>query len=134
MAAIGERIRERRTKLGWTQEQLAQTAGISKSFLSELESGKRSVSADKLLDLAQALGVSLDYLMTGQGNEPKHGEVHIPASLAKFAAEAGISFRQALTLLEMQRQIMFHRSASKRESLDKIDWRKFFECVKEFIE
>jgi y4mF family transcriptional regulator len=135
MAVVGQRIKDRRAELGWTQEQLAQKAGISKSFLSELENGKRSVSADNLLDLARALGVSLDYLMTGKEMEKETAEeVQIPASLAKFAAEAGISFRQALTLLEMQRQIIAHRSATKKESIDKVDWRKFYECVKEFLE
>lgn len=134
MAAVGERIKERRAELGWTQDQLAQRAGISKSFLSELENGKRSVSADNLLDLARVLGVSLDYLMTGQEKGTKLAEVQIPAALAKFAAEAGISFRQALTLLGMQRQIIAHRSATKKESLDKVDWRKFYECVKGFLE
>jgi len=134
MAVVGGRIKERRAELGWTQEQLAQKAGISKSFLSELENGKRSVSADNLLDLARALGVSLDYLMTGEDMDTKPAEVQIPASLAKFAAEEGISFRQALTLLEMQRQIIAHRSATKKESLDKVDWQKFYQCVKEFLE
>jgi y4mF family transcriptional regulator len=134
MAVIGERIKERRNELGWTQEQLAQKAGISKSFLSELENGKRSVSADNLLDLARTLGVSLDYLMTGREKETKPAELQIPASLAKFADDARLSFRQALTLLEMQRQVVAHRSASKKESLDKVDWRKFYEAVKEFLE
>ena len=134
MAVIGERIKDRRAELGWTQEHLAQKAGISKSFLSELENGKRSVSADNLLDLARALGVSLDYLMTGKKNEEANAaEVQIPASLAKFAAEEGISFRQALMLLEMQRQIIAHRSATKKESLDKVDWHKFYEAVKDFL-
>lgn len=134
MAAIGERIKERRTELGWTQDQLCQKAGISKSFLSELENGKRSVSADNLLDLARALGVSLDYLMTGREKGTKLAELQIPASLAKFADDAGLSFRQALTLLEMQRQVVAHRSATKKESLDKVDWRKFYEAVKEFLD
>ena len=39
--SVGERIKARRSELGWTQELLAQKAGISKSFLSELENGKR---------------------------------------------------------------------------------------------
>jgi y4mF family transcriptional regulator len=135
MAVVGQRIKERRVELGWTQEQLAQKAGISKSFLSELENGKRSVSADNLLDLARALGVSLDHLMTGRAKEEaKPAEVQIPASLATFAAEEGISFRQALTLLEMQRQIIAHRSATRKESIDSVDWQKFYQSVKEFLE
>ena len=66
MAGVGERIKTRRLELGWTQDQLALKAGISKSFLSDLENGKSSVGAENLLDIARALGVSLDFLMTGR--------------------------------------------------------------------
>jgi hypothetical protein len=57
-------------------------------------------------------------------------KVQIPASLATLAARAGISFRQALTLLEVQQQIVAHRSSTKKENLDKVDWQKFYEAVK----
>jgi y4mF family transcriptional regulator len=134
MASVGERIRERRAELGWTQDQLAQKAGISKSFLSDLENGKRSVGANNLLDIARALGVSLDFLMTGTASQDQRSEVPIPASLARFAAEEGLTFRQTLMLLEMQNQIVAHRSANKRDSLGAVDWRKFYEAVKEFLE
>ena len=69
VAGVGERIKKRRLELGWTQDQLGQKAGISKSFLSDLENGKRSVSAKNLLDIARALSVSLDFLMTGEASE-----------------------------------------------------------------
>ncbi len=134
MPSVGERIRRRRADLGWTQDQLAQKAGISKSFLSDLENSKRSVSADNLLDIARALGVSLDYLMTGRASEDKHAQVPIPASLARFAAEEGLTFRQTLVLLEMQQQIVAHRSAAKKSGLEAVDWRKFYEAVKDFLE
>jgi transcriptional regulator with XRE-family HTH domain len=133
MATVGERIKERRNELGWTQEVLAQKAGISKSFLSDLENGKRNVGADTLLEIARALSRSLDYLMEGKEVESERTEVQIPASLAAFAAHAGISFRQALTLLEMQQQIVAHRSSTKKGSLDKVDWQKFYEAVKDFL-
>lgn len=134
MSGVGERIRQRRQELGWTQDQLAQKAGISKSFLSELENGKRSVSANNLLDIARALGVSIDFLMTGEVSEKAVAEVPIPASLARFAAEEGLSFRQTLMLLDMQKQIVAHRSARKKDGLEAVDWRKFYESVREFIE
>lgn len=135
MPSVGGRIRKRRTELGWTQEALAQKAGISKSFLSDLENGKRNVGADTLYDIARALSLSLDYLMAGkEGETEPASEVQIPASLATFAARAGISFRQALTLLDMQQQIIAHRSSTKKESLDKVDWQKFYEAVKEFLQ
>jgi transcriptional regulator with XRE-family HTH domain len=134
MATVGDRIKKRRTELGWTQDQLAQKAGISKSFLSELENSKRSVSADNLLDIARVLAVSLDFLMTGEASHEPLTEVPIPASLAKFAAEEGLSFRQTLMLLDMQKQIVAHRSAKKKDGLEAVDWRKFYEGVKEFLE
>jgi transcriptional regulator with XRE-family HTH domain len=54
MATVGERIKSRREELGWKQDDLATKAGISKSFLSDLENGKRNVGADKLLDIDRA--------------------------------------------------------------------------------
>ena len=134
MQTVGERIKKRRTELGWTQDVLAEKAGISKSFLSDLENGKRSVGADKLLDIGRVLSLSLDFLMSGQEPETKPAEVQVPSSLASFAAKAGLSFRQALTLLEMRRQIVAHRGATKKGGLDKVDWQKFHEAVKEFLE
>ena len=87
MSSVGERIKKRRLELGWTQEQVCTKVGLSKSFFSELENDKRSVSAENLLDIARALSLSLDYLMTREASHEPLAEVPIPASLAKFAAE-----------------------------------------------
>jgi transcriptional regulator with XRE-family HTH domain len=133
MSGVGVRIKQRRGELGWTQDQLAVKAGISKSFLSDLENGKRSVSANNLLDIARALSVSLDYLMTGEASKEPEVEVPIPATLARFAGEERLSFRQTLMMLEMQQQLLAHRSAKKKDGLESVDWRKFYEAVKEFL-
>jgi transcriptional regulator with XRE-family HTH domain len=131
---LGQRIRARRTELGWTQEELAKRAGLSNGFLSDLENGKRGTSADTLLDLARVLGVSLDHLMTGtdEGAQVKQ-EVEIPRALADFAEAEALSFRRTLMLLELQRQIVAHRSASKKEDPGQFDWAKFYHRVREFL-
>jgi transcriptional regulator with XRE-family HTH domain len=134
VSSVGDRIKERRLELGWTQDQLCTKTGLSKSFLSELESGKRSVSAENLLNIARTLSVSLDFLMTGTASQEPPTQVPIPASLAKFAADERLSFRQTLMLLDMQKQIVAHRSAKKKDDLESVDWRKFYEGVKEFLE
>src|SRR3954468_5728742 len=108
MAHVGDRIKKRRSDLNWTQEFLAQKAGISKSFLSDLENGKRSVSADNLLEIARVLSLSLDFLMKGGESGAKSTELQIPASLAAFAEEEGLTFKQALALLRMREQIVAH--------------------------
>ena len=114
---------------------LAEKAGISKGFLSDLENGKRSVGADTLLDIGRVLGLSLDYLMTGEASDGDRR----PRSRSRrrwqgSPAKAGLSFRQTLMLLEMQQQIVAHRSAKKKDGLETVDWRKFYEAVKEFLE
>ena len=120
-------------ELGWTQEVLAQKAGISKGFLSDLENAKRGISAETLLDIGRVLGVSLDALMTGEAaEEAVRSEIEIPQALAEFASARGLSFRQTLTLLQMQRQIVARRTAAGGER-PAFDWARFYESVKEFL-
>ena len=61
---LGERIRELRLQRPerWTQEDLAERAGISVSFLSMIERGERVAHVETLASLADALGVSLSEL------------------------------------------------------------------------
>ena len=58
---IGRRIRDLRTQRQdrWTQEDLAERAKISVSFLSMIERGERVAHVETLASLAEALGVSL---------------------------------------------------------------------------
>ena len=58
----------------------------------------------------------------------------LPSSLTVFAGDEGLSLRQTLMLLDMQKQIVAHRSAKKKDDLEGVDWRKFYEGVKEFLE
>lgn len=51
---------------GLTQQQLADTAGISKPYLSQIETGKRKGTMGILSAIAKALNVSLDDLYEDQ--------------------------------------------------------------------
>ena len=66
MVEVGLRIIERRKHLGLTQEALAEKADVTPQFVSYAESGKRAMRPENLLKVANALGVSTDYLLTGQ--------------------------------------------------------------------
>ncbi len=63
---IGNRIRQMRRARGLTQEQLAETLGISDRYIRDLEKGRRMGSVDLLTDFADFFGVSLDYLVLGK--------------------------------------------------------------------
>lgn len=62
---IGQRIMERRKKLGLTQEALAEKGDVTAQCVSYAEAGKRALRPENLLRIAAALEVSADYLLTG---------------------------------------------------------------------
>lgn len=62
---VGRRIMDRRKKLGLTQEALAERADLTTQFVSYAESGKRAMRPENLMKIASVLGVSTDYILTG---------------------------------------------------------------------
>ena len=60
---IGENIKRIRTDAGLTQTEVAERAGISQAYLSQIESDLRSMDVKAADKLAQALGVTLNDLM-----------------------------------------------------------------------
>ncbi len=64
--SIGKRIRERRQELKLTQENLARALGLTPQHISGIEQDKRSPSLSSLAKLAEELGVTVDYLVTGK--------------------------------------------------------------------
>jgi len=65
MKEAGKRIMERRKKMGLTQEQLAEKCELTTQAVSYFESGKRAMRPENLMKIALGLGVSTDYLLTG---------------------------------------------------------------------
>ena len=63
---LGGRIKARREELGLTQLQLAQVLEVTPQHISVIEKNKRAPSLDSLAKLAQELGVTTDYLITGK--------------------------------------------------------------------
>jgi XRE family aerobic/anaerobic benzoate catabolism transcriptional regulator len=66
---LGQRIRARRHQCGLSQEKLAESAGLSPRYLSQLESGRANISIMRLYELARVLGAPLeDLLKTDHGH------------------------------------------------------------------
>lgn len=61
---LGERIRKERLTLGITQEVLSEQAGISVSFLGQVERGERKPSLETVVNIANSLGVTVDFLLS----------------------------------------------------------------------
>ena len=65
---IGARIRSERRKQNLTQEQLSEKAGISESFLGLIERGGRTLSIETMVNLANALNLSIEFIISGEYN------------------------------------------------------------------
>lgn len=61
---LGQRIREERQRLNFTQAQLAEEINISDTYMGAIERGERSLTLDTLVRLANRLGVTVDYLLS----------------------------------------------------------------------
>ncbi len=59
LAAFGSNLKPRRLERGWTFDDLAKRSGLSKPFLSRLESGDRQASIAAVLTLSQVFELSL---------------------------------------------------------------------------
>jgi len=70
---VGQRIRELRTQRAgrWTQEELAEKAKISVSFLSMIERGERVPHLETLESLTGALQISLAELFVEPAADPE---------------------------------------------------------------
>lgn len=67
--AIGGRIHELRKARGLSQRQLAEGTSITRTYISHIESGDRLPSVRVLRELAPRLGVSVEFLETGEEKE-----------------------------------------------------------------
>lgn len=56
---VGLRIKELRNALGYSQETLAYSIEMSRTYLAEVVIGKRNISIENIDRIAQGLGVSL---------------------------------------------------------------------------
>ena len=72
---IGLRIKDLRTKQNLTQGDLAKKVGISVSYLSKIESGKKKNPGGDLIGrLARKLGVNVEWLLTGKEPSTNNGQ------------------------------------------------------------
>ncbi len=132
---VGQRINYVRTQQGLTLERLAQQAGLSKSFLWEVEQDRSGISGKRLLQVADALSASIEYLLRGGSTveTEKPRSIEIPTELSEVAQELGLSYQQTLALLQVDRTIVAYRSGKRRGRKNKEDWRSLYRDLSEHI-
>jgi transcriptional regulator with XRE-family HTH domain len=97
--SIGEYIREQREQAKISMRQLAQTAGVSNPYLSQIERGLRKPSADILQQLAKGLRISAEALYVQAGIlEDRGTDSGVRTALL---ADTQLSERQKQVLIEI---------------------------------
>lgn len=66
--ALGETIRDLRTKQSLSQENLADLTDLHRTYISSVERGKRNISIRNLEKIAKALKVKISNILEESGN------------------------------------------------------------------
>jgi transcriptional regulator with XRE-family HTH domain len=103
-AHVGKRIRHRRWMIGMTQQQLAERVGIKFQQIQKYETGMNRVSASRLWDISETLGVPVAFFYEGLEGDQEAAEGSIDMMGDKEAMEL---VRSYYAIPETQRRRLF---------------------------
>lgn len=126
--ALGHRVRDLRAKRQMSQTQLATTTGLSGSYVSLIESGRRTPGADVLQRIADALDCSVVYLHTCQKPGERAGQGRLAGAaladernphpnLRGGAAQAERAASRALSASRLSSNRVAEASSESRKSV-----------------
>lgn len=84
---LGQRIKEARIKAGLTQSNLAEKADVSTNHISAIERGISDTKTEHLANIAQALGVSADFLLFGTDSKDESDQLERAVKMASRVCE-----------------------------------------------
>ena len=103
--SLGEYLREQRVSAQLSLRQLAEQAGVSNPYLSQIERGLRRPSAEVLQQLAKALRISAEQLYLRAGIVSPDEGVGGSVELAVLA-DPGLTERQKQSLLDVYQSFL----------------------------
>jgi transcriptional regulator with XRE-family HTH domain len=104
-AHVGKRIRHRRWMVGMTQQQLADKVGIKFQQIQKYETGMNRVSASRLWDIAETLGVAISFFFEGLSADTAAPAAAVGDMLADKEAQELV--RSYYAIPEAQRRRLF---------------------------
>ncbi|TGE37648.1 XRE family transcriptional regulator [Desulfosporosinus fructosivorans] len=105
---VGERIKKVRKQKGLTQVKLAEKAGISRSYLADVESDRYNPSLTTLMDLARALNVTASCFLDDKEIDFRN--------LIQLCKKNGLSLDSLGELLEISSKELAHIKSNKLPS------------------
>ncbi|MBQ2664930.1 MAG: helix-turn-helix transcriptional regulator [Clostridia bacterium] len=109
-ALIGRRIKAARKRVGLTQAMLAEVVDKSTSHISYIETGKKQLSLETLVDIANALHVTADFILADNQQYMRGGAEEFASVLdgcsateVKIIIDTVIALRESLKEAESRR-------------------------------
>ncbi|MFF3454377.1 helix-turn-helix domain-containing protein [Streptomyces sp. NPDC002730] len=117
---LGEYLREQRRTAQLSLRQLADAAGVSNPYLSQIERGLRKPSAEVLQQVAKALRISAEtlYVRAGILDEREREELE---TRAVILADPSINERQKQVLLQIYESFRKENGFENTDSTDIMD-------------
>lgn len=60
---FGHRVRRGRTKLGWSQEELAEQAGVHRTYIGMIERAEKNITLINIEKIAKAMSMAIKELI-----------------------------------------------------------------------
>lgn len=122
---VGKRIRERRVMLGLTQQQLADLIGVTYQQAHKYERGINRVSAGRLYEIAQVLGIEVSFFYDGlekpSANTINNDRQRLCLELARnFSLINNTQHQEALTNMARALASDPNKAAAKASSAKKL--------------
>ncbi len=128
------RIRTLRKARGLSIQKLAGTVEMSPGYLSEVERGRSAISGEKLVRLAEELGVTTDYLLSGRGEIAMGSGIRIPTGLSEAAKYLDLTYEQTIRLLAGKASLVAARRPNSGDpEWTKERWIDFYNKVKPYL-
>ncbi len=104
---LGDRVKKRRVKLGISQQDLAESIGVSQNAIHKLEDGTTD-SPRKIFELAQQLTCSAEWLLNGDGEIESNPVSQLAINLKDRMNEKGLN-QNELAIKSGMSQVNIHR-------------------------
>ena len=104
---FGERLRSRRLKMGLSQTELGAAAGVSFQQVQKYEKGANRISAGRMIQFAERLGVAPAYFVEGFGGGSKaNGDASKTARAVELVAASneGVAVLEAMAQMRPSRR------------------------------
>lgn len=98
-ALIGNKIRQKRKDMGYSQEDLAEMCEISVSYIGHIERGTKKMSIPIAVNIAHALHLSLDYLFLDVADSEENILLSVNSLLKQGSPEQVSSLLKAIKIL-----------------------------------